>query len=199
VNNLVWHDHKVTKKSRSNHKNQKSCLIWFTGLSGSGKSTVANALDEWLFENQYHTYLLDGDNVRHGLNKDLGFTDDDRVENIRRVGEVSGLFVDAGLITLSAFISPFLEERKMVREMFDPGEFIEIYISTSLEICEGRDPKGMYQKARSGEIKHFTGVSSEYEAPTNAEIVLDAGALSVEESVGLIIDYLVSYGILSRK
>ncbi|KZZ07370.1 adenylyl-sulfate kinase, partial [Oleiphilus sp. HI0078] len=159
--NVVWHDQTVAKDERSELKKQKPCLIWFTGLSGAGKSTVANALDRWLHDNGYHTYLLDGDNVRHGLNKDLGFTNEDRMENIRRVGEVSGLFVDAGLITLSAFISPFISERSMVRDMFSKGEFIEVFINTPLSVCEERDPKGLYAKARSGEIRNFTGIDSD--------------------------------------
>lgn len=165
-------------------------MIWFTGLSGAGKSTIANALDEWLFQANRHTYLLDGDNVRHGLNRDLGFSDQDRIENIRRIGEVGRLFTDAGLIVLSAFISPFKSDRQMVRNLFPLGEFIEVHVATDLSVCEGRDPKGLYKKARSGEIKHFTGIDSAYEVPASPEIVIDAGTLSVDECVKSIFGYL---------
>ena len=171
-------------------KKQKPCLLWFTGLSGSGKSTVANAVDEILHEMKHHTYILDGDNVRHRLNSDLGFSDEDRVENIRRIGEVSHLFVDAGLIVLSAFISPFASERRMVREMLEEGEFIEIYLSTDLETCESRDPKGLYKKARAGEIKNFTGIDSGYEVPENPELVIDTGKLSPRACAEKVVDYL---------
>jgi len=159
-NNIVWHDHHVTKEERSLHKQQKPCILWFTGLSGSGKSTVANAVETKLNQLKKHTYLLDGDNVRIGLNKGLTFSNEDRIENIRRIGEVSKLFVDAGTIVLTAFISPFQEDRDKVRELVKDGEFIEIYIDTPLAICEGRDPKGLYEKARKGEITNFTGISS---------------------------------------
>ncbi|KZY46036.1 adenylyl-sulfate kinase [Oleiphilus sp. HI0050] len=195
-NNIVWHEQCVSKIERSGLKEQKPCLIWFTGLSGAGKSTIANALDRWLHDNGYHTYLLDGDNVRHGLNKDLGFSDSDRVENIRRVGEVSGLFVDAGLITLSAFISPFRSERRMVREMFSEGEFIEIFVSTPLNICEERDPKGLYAKARSGQVKNFTGIDSAYEVPINPEVVVDTSVCSVAKVVEDISEFLRLRGVL---
>ncbi|KZY96879.1 adenylyl-sulfate kinase [Oleiphilus sp. HI0081] len=194
--NVVWHDQTVAKDERSELKKQKPCLIWFTGLSGAGKSTVANALDRWLHDNGYHTYLLDGDNVRHGLNKDLGFTNEDRMENIRRVGEVSGLFVDAGLITLSAFISPFISERSMVRDMFSKGEFIEVFINTPLSVCEERDPKGLYAKARSGEIRNFTGIDSDYEIPDHSEVVIDTSKVSVNSAVSDIVSYLKSANIL---
>ncbi|KZZ35464.1 adenylyl-sulfate kinase [Oleiphilus sp. HI0086] len=195
-NNVVWHDQAVAKDERSELKKQKPCLIWFTGLSGAGKSTVANALDRWLHDNGYHTYLLDGDNVRHGLNKDLGFSDEDRVENIRRVGEVSGLFVDAGIITLSAFISPFRSERRMVRDMFCHGEFIEVFVNTPLDVCEDRDPKGLYKKARTGEIKNFTGISSDYENPEKPEIVVDTATTSVDVCVDKIVQYLCSNAVI---
>jgi len=191
---IRWHDHLVQRDKRAEQKQQKPCMIWFTGLSGSGKSTVANALDTLLFENNKHTYLLDGDNVRHGLNKDLGFSDVDRVENIRRIGEVGKLFVDAGLIVLSAFISPFRSDRQMVRSLFPAGEFIEVHISTSLDVCEQRDPKGLYRKAREGKIKNFTGIDSAYEIPTEPEIVVDAAALSIEDSAMKIYDHLKSNG-----
>jgi adenylylsulfate kinase len=192
--NVVWHQHQINKTQRSEHKSQQPCLLWFTGLSGSGKSTVAGALESALYAQGQHTYLLDGDNVRHGLCGDLGFSDDDRVENIRRVGEVSKLMVDAGLIVLSAFISPFQSERQVVRDRLDKHEFIEVHIATSLATCESRDPKGLYQKARSGEIKNFTGISSEYQAPVNPEVFIDTDLLSVEQSVAVLIDYLRDKG-----
>lgn len=171
-------------------------MIWFTGLSGAGKSTVANALDEKLFEHGRHTYLLDGDNVRHGLNRDLGFSDQDRVENIRRIGEVGRLFTDAGIIVLSAFISPFRSDRQMVRNLFPVGEFIEVFVSTELAICEERDPKGLYKKARAGEIRHFTGIDSAYEAPTSPELLVDAGRESVDSCTQTIFDYLTERGYI---
>ena len=190
-NNIVWHDHKVTRAERSANKNQKPCLLWFTGLSGSGKSTIANALDVALHERGYHTFLLDGDNVRYGLCSDLGFTDDDREENIRRVGEVCKLFADAGLIVMSAFISPFASDRRMVRKLFPAGEFIEVFMDTPLDTCESRDPKGLYQKARAGEIKDFTGIDSPYEVPAYPEIRLDTSRHTVEECVESLLAYLV--------
>ena len=171
-------------------------MIWFTGLSGAGKSTVANALDKMLFEHNKHTYLLDGDNVRHGLNRDLGFSDADRIENIRRIGEVGKLFVDAGLIVLSAFISPFRSDRQMVRTLFQAGEFIEVHINTSLDVCEARDPKGLYKKARAGVIKNFTGIDSDYEEPSEAELVIDAGALDAEKCASTIYGYLLERGYI---
>jgi len=187
---IKWHDHQIQRTARAEQKSQHPCMLWFTGLSGAGKSTIANALDEALFKRGKHTYLLDGDNVRHGLNKDLGFTDQDRIENIRRIGEVGKLFVDAGLIVLSAFISPFKSDRQMVRTLFPLGEFIEVYIATDLTVCEERDPKGLYKKARRGEIKNFTGIDSSYEVPQAPELALDAGQLSVNECVDAILDYL---------
>ncbi len=193
-NNIRWHDHAIQREQRAAQKQQKPCMIWFTGLSGAGKSTVANALDMMLLEHNKHTYLLDGDNVRHGLNRDLGFTDADRIENIRRIGEVGKLFVDSGLIVLSAFISPFRSDRQMVRNLFPVGEFVEVYISTSLDICEQRDPKGLYKKARAGVIKNFTGIDSVYEPPHAPELVVDAGEISVNASAQLIYDYLKIHG-----
>ena len=198
MDNIVWHPHKVSKEARSEMKSQKPCLLWFTGLSGSGKSTVANAVDELLHEQGYHTYVLDGDNVRHRLNKDLSFTDEDRVENIRRIGEVSNLFVDSGLIVLSAFISPFAVERDMVREMMPEGEFIEVFVNTPIEVCEQRDPKGLYQKARAGQIKNFTGIDSAYEVPVNPELEIDTAELSLRECAQTVIDYLASRGLLQN-
>lgn len=193
---LVWHEHQLDKLARSDHKSQSPCIIWFTGLSGSGKSTIAGALEQRLFAMGQHTYLLDGDNVRHGLNKDLGFSDEDRVENIRRIGEMSKLFVDAGLIVLSAFISPFMAERRMVRELVAGNEFVEVYMDTPLSTCESRDPKGLYKKARAGEIKNFTGIDSQYEAPEQPEVVLDTSAMSVTECVDKIVRYLQNEGYL---
>lgn len=189
---IVWHNHKVTRAERASNKNQKPCLLWFTGLSGSGKSTIANALDVALHERGYHTFLLDGDNVRHALCKDLGFSDEDRIENIRRIGEVSKLFADAGLIVLSAFISPFTSDRRLVRNLFPAGEFIEVFMDTPLDTCEQRDPKGLYEKARAGEIRDFTGIDSPYEAPERPELRLDTSAMSVDECVDALIDFLTS-------
>ncbi len=195
--NIVWHDHHVSKQERSELKNQKPCILWFTGLSGSGKSTVANAVESKLLELKKHTYLLDGDNVRMGLNKGLTFSDEDRIENIRRIGEVSKLFVDSGLIVLTAFISPFQEDRDMVRELIDDGEFLEVYIDTPLDICESRDPKGLYKKARNGDIPNFTGISSPYEAPNKAEIHIKTDRISIEESAEEIVAYLQNKGYLT--
>jgi len=195
-NNIVWHDHHVTKEERSNIKSQKPCILWFTGLSGSGKSTVANAVESRLVEMNKHTYLLDGDNIRMGLNRGLTFTDEDRVENIRRIGEVSKLFVDAGTIVLTAFISPFQKERDAVRKLVEETEFIEVFIDTPLEICESRDPKGLYKKARNGEIPNFTGISSPYEAPIKPEIHIHNDNISIEDITQQIIDYLQEKGYL---
>lgn len=161
--NIVKHTHQITKKDRIKYTAQKPCILWFTGLSGSGKSTIAGAIEKVLHSNSNLTYLLDGDNVRHGLNKDLGFDEASRIENIRRIGEVSKLFVDSGLIVLSAFISPFRSDRELVKELVEGSEFIEIFIDTPLDVCENRDPKGLYKKARKGEIKDFTGIDSPYE------------------------------------
>jgi len=195
--NIVWHEHHVTKKERSNIKEQKSCILWFTGLSGSGKSTIANAVEVKLLELHKHTYLLDGDNVRMGLNKGLTFSDADRVENIRRIGEVSKLFVDAGVIVLTAFISPFMQDRQQVSDLVEDGEFIEVFVDTPLEVCEGRDPKGLYKKARNGEIPNFTGISSPYEAPQNPEIHIDNDGLSIEEAADMVVKYLITKGYLN--
>jgi len=195
--NIVWHDHHATKEERSSIKDQKSCILWFTGLSGSGKSTIANAVESKLVEMSKHTYLLDGDNIRMGLNRGLGFSDEDRVENIRRIGEVSKLFVDAGTIVLTAFISPFQKERDRVRDLVEEDEFIEVFIDTPLEICESRDPKGLYKKARTGEIPNFTGISSPYEAPIKPEIHILNDNISVEDVAQEIIDYLQERGYLN--
>lgn len=191
--NVHWQAVDVDKSARSGQKGQKPAVLWFTGLSASGKSTVANLIEKKLQVMGKHTYLLDGDNVRHGLNRDLGFVEADRVENIRRVGEVSKLMVDAGLIVLTAFISPFRSERRMVRQMLEMGEFIEIFVDTPIEICEQRDPKGLYKKARAGEIKNFTGFDSPYEAPEEAEIHLKMADKTAEEAADLIIEKIESY------
>ncbi|WP_394127502.1 adenylyl-sulfate kinase [Vibrio hepatarius] len=187
---IVWHNATVSPQERSTLKQQQPVVLWFTGLSGSGKSTVANAVEKKLLELGKHSYLLDGDNVRHGLNKDLGFSDEDRVENIRRIGEVAKLFVDSGAIVLTAFISPFISDRTQVRDLLDDGQFLEVFIDTPLEICEQRDPKGLYKKARAGEIKHFTGIDSEYEAPTSAEIHVKTADATIEACAQQIIDTL---------
>jgi adenylylsulfate kinase len=197
ANNIVWHQHDVDKARRAQAKKQKSCVLWLTGLSGSGKSTVANLLEKKLAEHGKHTYLLDGDNVRHGLCGDLTFSDKDRVENIRRIGEVSRLFVDAGIIVLTAFISPFRTERDFCRRLLADGEFVEIFVDTPIEECEKRDPKGLYQKARQGDIKDFTGIDSPYEAPENAEITLAFSGQTAEQSAEQLFDLLKQKGIVA--
>jgi len=194
--NIIWHKHNITKERRAKEKQQISCVLWFTGLSGSGKSTIANALESRLVEMKKHTYLLDGDNIRAGLNQDLTFSDKDRTENIRRIGEVSKLFVDAGLIVLTAFISPFREDRKKVRDLFNKNEFIEIFVNSSLKTCELRDPKGLYRKAREGKISNFTGVSSPYEIPKNAEIVLNTDDFNIDENVEKVVNFLKNNGYI---
>ena len=196
--NTVWHQHQVSKDERGAQKSQKPCLLWFTGLSGSGKSTIANAVDAKLVARNQHTYLLDGDNVRHGLNGDLGFSDDDRIENIRRISEVSKLMVDAGLIVSTAFISPFASDRAMAREKLDAGEFIEVFIDTPIDICEQRDPKGLYKMARSGEIKNFTGIDSAYDVPEKPELHIETANNNIEQCADLIIQYLVEHGYLEK-
>ena len=188
--NISWHEMSINKKTRSELNSQKPCVVWFTGLSGSGKSTIANILEQKLHTVGKRTYLLDGDNVRHGLNKDLGFTDTDRVENIRRVAEVSKLMVDAGLITLVSFISPFKSERQMAKDLLSSDEFFEIFVNTSLEECEKRDPKGLYKKARAGELKNFTGIDSLYEEPENPDLILDTTSSNAEELTDQIINFL---------
>ena len=195
--NIIWHDHHVTKEERSSIKGQKPCILWFTGLSGSGKSTIANALESRLLELNKHTYLLDGDNIRMGLNRGLTFSDEDRIENIRRIGEVSKLFVDAGTIVLTAFISPFQKERDTVRALVKEHEFIEVFIDTPLAVCESRDPKGLYQKARKGEIPNFTGISSPYEAPVKPEIHIKNDKISIGDVTLQIINYLQNRGYLN--
>ncbi|MCP8617510.1 adenylyl-sulfate kinase [Salirhabdus salicampi] len=187
---ITWHESKVTKEDRQRLNGHQSMVLWFTGLSGSGKSTLSVAVEKALFEKGMRTYRLDGDNVRYGLNNNLGFSAEDRSENIRRVGEVSKLMVDAGLITLTAFISPYREDREKVRQLFSEREFIEVYVKCDLRICEQRDPKGLYKKARAGKIKGFTGIDDPYEAPEDPELIIDTGKLSLQQSVETIIQHL---------
>ena len=189
--NVIPHKYSITKEQRGELKDHNAFLLWFTGLSGSGKSTIANAVEQRLNLMNRHTFLLDGDNVRHGLNKDLGFTEADRIENIRRVGEVAKLMTDAGLIVLTAFISPFRAERDMVRAMIDDCEFIEIFVDTPLDVAEQRDVKGLYKKARSGELKNFTGIDSPYEAPEAPEIRVNTVEMTVEEAADHIIQHIL--------
>ncbi|WP_374299056.1 sulfate adenylyltransferase subunit CysN [Paracoccus sp. (in: a-proteobacteria)] len=192
--NIHWQATDVNREAHAAQKNQQARVVWFTGLSGSGKSTIANIVERKLHAMGKHTFLLDGDNVRHGLNRDLGFTDADRVENVRRVGEVARLMTDAGLIVLTAFISPFRAERRMVRDMMAKGEFIEVYVDTPLEVAEARDVKGLYKKARSGQLKNFTGIDSPYEAPEQAELVVNTVALSAEEAADRVVEAILSQG-----
>ena len=197
MTNIVWHQTTITNANRSKLLNQKPFVLWFTGLSASGKSTIANIVEQKLYQMKYSTFLLDGDNVRHGLNSDLGFNEKSRVENIRRIGEVSKLFIDAGIITLTAFISPFKSDRQLVRELFEVGQFIEVFIDSSIEVCENRDPKGMYAKARTGEIKNFTGISSPYEAPLNPEIHVTNNLITLDEASDQIIEYLIEKKLIN--
>jgi bifunctional enzyme CysN/CysC len=194
--NIHWQKLEINKSVRATLNNQKPCALWFTGLSGSGKSTIASLLEKQLHTRGKHTYVLDGDNVRHGLNKDLGFTDADRVENIRRISETARLFVDAGLIVLISFISPFRSERRMARDLFEGNEFIEVFVDTPIEVCEQRDPKGLYKKARAGEIKNFTGIDSAYEIPERADIHLKAADYSPDELVAELIADLEAKGFI---
>ena len=193
---IVWHQHSIDQSARAAQKKQRPVLLWFTGLSGSGKSTLAGALETALYEAGFHTYLLDGDNVRHGLCRDLGFSLQDRNENLRRVGEVAKLMVDAGLVVLSAFVSPTIKERQHIRELFPDGQFIEIFVATPLHICEQRDPKGLYKKARNGEIENFTGISSPYEAPTAAELTIDTSKGDLLSQVIALRDYLAAIDVI---
>ena len=194
--NITWHDAAITKEDRHNQNGHGSCVLWFTGLSGSGKSTIANAFSSFLFKEGISEYVLDGDNIRHGLNRDLGFSDEDRSENIRRIGEVAKLFVDSGAIVTTAFISPFRSDRQIVRDLFDENEFIEVYVHCPIEECERRDPKQLYAKARRGEIRDFTGIDSPYEEPINPEITIRSDLLSVDEAVELIKNYLIEKKVI---
>src|SRR5438477_10598111 len=194
--NIVWHNAIITKADRHRMNGHKSAILWYTGLSGAGKSTLANKVEEKLFERGMHTYVLDGDNIRHGLNKGLGFTTEDRKENIRRIGEVAKLFVDAGAFVSTAFISPYRSDREMVRSIVQAGEFIEIYVYAPLEVCEDRDPKGLYKKARAGEIKNFTGIDDPYEAPANPELLINATSTSPQKAAILLLQYLEKQGII---
>ena len=188
--NITWHAGAITHEDRERLLNQKGIVIWYTGLSGSGKSTLALAVEEKLFENGNICYVLDGDNIRHGLNKNLGFSPEDRTENIRRIGEVSKLFADAGVIAMTAFISPYRDDRDKARELVPDGKFIEVYVKVPLDVAESRDPKGLYKKARAGEIKEFTGIDAPYEEPLNAELVIDTSEHSLEESTDIVVNYL---------
>tara|TARA_B100001996_G_scaffold115837_1_gene87685 strand:+ start:1005 stop:1637 length:633 start_codon:yes stop_codon:yes gene_type:complete len=196
--NIVWHQSSVDRNARANQKGHRSAILWFTGLSGSGKSTLANAVNAALFGKGLATYVLDGDNIRHGLCKDLGFSDKDRQENIRRIGEVSKLFLDAGVIVLTAFVSPFIADRQRARELVKENDFIEIYCSADLKICEDRDTKGLYAKARKGDIKEFTGISSPYEKPLDPELTIDTGSGNIEECVEEILNKLVQLEVYNN-
>jgi len=194
--NVVWHDHAVEREKREQLLKQKGVVLWFTGLSGSGKSTVANEVAHKLHEREKLAYILDGDNIRHGLNKDLGFSPEARKENIRRISEVANLFADAGLITITAFISPYAKDRNFCRELAGEGRFLEIYAKASLETCEKRDPKGMYKKARTGEIKEFTGINAPYEEPENPELITDTDKETIEESAEKVLKKLEELGFI---
>ena len=196
--NLHFHKHRIPRQLKEDRNQQKSRVLWFTGLSGSGKSTVANATEKLLHDLDIHTYILDGDNVRMGLNKDLGFTPEDRTENIRRITEVSKLFADAGIIVLTAFISPYLDDRKSARKIIGDVDFIEIYVKADLSVCESRDPKGLYKKARAGEIKGFTGIDAPYEPPVNPEIVLETDRYNIIECAQFVVDYLIQNKIINK-
>ena len=195
--NITWHDGAITKSDRERLIQQKGVVIWFTGLSSSGKSTIARAVEERLFERGHLSYVLDGDNIRHGLNKNLGFSPEDREENIRRIGEVAKLFADAGFVTMTAFISPYRKDRNRNRELLQKGEFSEVFVKVSLDVAEERDPKGLYKKARAGEIKEFTGISAPYEEPLNPELILDTDKLDLTQCQDAVIRYLVENGIIS--
>jgi adenylylsulfate kinase len=197
--NIVWHPGNVTREDRQRITGHKGCTVWFTGLSGSGKSTIAVALEKALWDRGVRSYILDGDNVRHGLNNDLGFSPADRTENIRRIGEVAKLFTDAGVVNLTAFISPYRSDRDRVRGLMGAGDFIEVYVDCPIEECERRDVKGLYAKARAGKIPEFTGISAPYEAPEKAEIVLRTAELSEDQSVAVVLDYLEKKGYLAAR
>jgi adenylyl-sulfate kinase len=190
LDNIVWQEHKITRKNREDIKKQKGTALWFTGLSGSGKSTIANEVEKELFYQNKHTYILDGDNIRHGLNNDLGFSSNDRSENIRRIAEVAKLFVDAGLIVLVSFISPFQKDRELAKKIIGQEDFIEIFVDASFQECAKRDPKGLYKKALNGEIKNFTGLDSPYEKPENPDIYINSSKITIRESTKKILDFL---------
>lgn len=196
--NITWHKGNIEKKDRERLLQQKGVVIWFTGLSGSGKSTLAHRIEELLFERGHLCFILDGDNIRHGLNKNLGFSPEDREENIRRIGEVSKLFADAGLITMTAFISPYRVDRDKARALLQKDDFIEVYVKVPLEIAEERDPKGLYKKARAGEIKEFTGISAPYEEPLTPEIIIDTSEYNLEDSSRIVIAYLEEKGFIRK-
>jgi len=196
--NITWHEASLTREDREELFKHRGVVIWYTGLSGSGKSTLSQAVAAGLHQRGCHTYVLDGDNIRHGLNKDLGFSPEDRHENIRRIGEVSRLFADAGTIVMTAFISPYIKDRQVARSLNPAGDFIEVFCACSLDVCEERDPKGLYKKARLGEIKHFTGIDAPYEEPPDPEVVVHTDKETVEESVGKIIEYMERTGYIAR-
>jgi len=197
--NLTWHIGEVPREKRTEIHGHRGATLWLTGLSGSGKSTLSHRVERKLLERGCFAYVLDGDNVRHGLNKDLSFSADDRVENIRRIGEVAKLFTDAGAIVLTAFISPYRADRDRVRAIMAPGEFVEVYVAASIEVCESRDPKGLYKKARAGEIADFTGISAPYEEPTTPELIVDTGAADVDACADRVVAYLESAGVIAKR
>ena len=196
--NVVWHEYRITREDRERLLNQKGCVLWFTGLPSSGKSTLANEVAHLLHQRGQLTYVLDGDNIRHGLNKDLGFSPEDREENIRRIGEVAKLFADAGVIALTAFVSPYRNDRNRARSLLEDGRFIEVYVNCPVQVCESRDPKGLYKKAKAGEIPQFTGISAPYEPPENPEIEVRTDEMSVSEAAQVVIRYLENQGIVPR-
>jgi adenylylsulfate kinase len=199
MDKVVWHSTTIKQAEREKLLSQKPFVLWFTGYSASGKSTIANLVEKKMYKLNYKTYLLDGDNVRHGLNSDLGFEEESRVENIRRVGQVSKLFLDSGIIVITAFISPFVSDRSLVRALFEKSEFLEVFIDSSLEVCEKRDPKGMYAQARLGKIKNFTGISSPYEPPVKPDIHIINESISIDEASNEIIEYLVEKKYIKKE
>ena len=197
--NIIWHEAKVTREHRQDKNGHRSAILWFTGLSGAGKSTLAHAVEEFLHHMGCHTFVLDGDNVRNGLCSDLGFSANDREENIRRTGEVAKLFMHAGVIVLTAFISPYRKDRDRIRAMLEHIDFIEIYCSTSIEVCEARDVKGLYKKARAGQIAEFTGITSSYEVPLNPELILNTGELELDVCVKRVVEKMIQHGLITRR
>ena len=190
VDNLTWNKHEITRVDHESQNGHRGFCIWFTGLSGAGKSTLANAIHQRLHQERIHSYLLDGDNIRHGLNGDLGFSTEDRKENVRRVAEVAGLFVDAGIVAISALISPFERDRQLARNVFEAGDFVEVFVDCPIEVCMERDPKGLYKKAEAGLIREFTGISSPYESPKSPEVIVNTDELTIDECIELIITYI---------